>query len=396
MAEDVEIKVKQTAEGNSLAQAGAQVEALRKRIEDLRKAADAYGQKGLVGAEQTARQDARALERDLAALTRQRAQGEKEITQERRQQDAVARAQGGGGGGGLAIGARGVLRAAAVGQLIEAIVTDAFERGGIQNRVAARVASGNRQVGLLGTFRGSDSAAFGQAEGLRAEIFQRENDRPELARRKKQGIFDSAISGGSYGAGIGFVAGSAVPGVGNVLGAGIGFGIGAVTGGIKGYLSGDRAEKENLEQKKAAEAQLKATDEKNRELFKIGTGQDIAQQRAQIAGRYQEALAIGQASAAYKRYQEVRSRLPDSTPEDKKESDRIAKEAADLTIQESARQQTRAASGAIGARTSGAASARWAGIASGQAGINGDEARNILKQIHGKMDDVRDKDFTKR
>jgi hypothetical protein len=374
---EIQINVKQTSSGDAL-------DATRRKIEELKKAAASYEEKGMTTAAGSARSEARSLERDLARDARERAQSEREITRQRREQDAVARA-GGGAGGFRALATIG--QAAAIGQLVEASVVHVLERQGIANRGAAGRARDARAIGLMGSYRGSASAATADVEAGEAEVFDLEQNRPELARQKKQGIVSGALQGALYGGGAGFFAGSAIPGVGNMAGALAGALIGGVSGGTRGYFAGARAEEENESELSRREGRNDAMREKAREQFARGAGLELAAQPARIEGNYKEAISLEQTAAAFARYTQVRTSLPKGP-----EGDGIARDAAGVSLR--LRQiETMRGLGSLASARDGRANI--AALSSLGRGLGTDEAVTELRRLVGMAEDSRPrKDFT--
>lgn len=178
--QEVEVSIKQTAQGNA-------IEETRRKIEELKRAAAGYDEKGMSTAAGSARAEARGLERDLARDARQRAQAEREIAQSRREQAAVARAEGAGGGGMLG----GLLgRFVSFGGIAAGYASLANFFVGLQDRkdifgasLGGRAQMDAFQRARLSGYRGTSSGLQGQVDSIEEEIASRESRRGELDRR---------------------------------------------------------------------------------------------------------------------------------------------------------------------------------------------------------------------
>ena len=95
MGNEGEVKIHVSADADL-----KQIEAAQARIKELYKAAAVYEDKGITTAAASARADARSLERDVARFTRERAQADRAVTRELREQTVERKA-------GLTVGGRG-------------------------------------------------------------------------------------------------------------------------------------------------------------------------------------------------------------------------------------------------------------------------------------------------
>ncbi len=361
--QDVQINIKSKASGDGFEQT-------RAKIKELYTAAAAYEEGGGPNAKTkagTARADAAKLQSELNRATRETEAAEKSVTREKERQLTVARAQE------IAENrtGRGIARfaqAAAIAQLVESVVVDAMERKGIANRDVASRAVDTRKVGLLRTF-GDAGQAFSESQATAGDIFEREQSRPELQRKKRQGVLEGALQGLGYGAGVGFVGGTIVPGIGNVVGTIAGAGIGAISGGVRSYFSGSRAEDENEVGIKRLNDRKTEIDKAKAELFARGPGREIERQKELTAGHFQAAVAIRFEQEAYQRYQQLKRQ--GATPAQ-------AQEGADIQLDADARQRQIAfGRGAITARSGNADVARVASLARGAF-----DMRSVKEAVH--------------
>lgn len=370
--QEVEIKVKQTSEGTALADAKKQAEELR-RVGDFRES-----QGDLQGAK-FARQDAARIEKEIATAKREGARADRESAAERRaaaveERKAQSEAK---------LTRNGIVRigaAAGVGAMVESLITDAFERQGIANRAATRVASDARSNALLGTFRGSAEQAFAGAESARQEVFDREENKKELARQKAQGTFsragDYALRGGAAGLLVGGVPGAIAGAVG-----------GAVIGGVMGFMSGKRAEEENLRQQENAQKDEVEKEKKKKELFEQTTGQEIRAQKERIAGHFAEANALTMSQDAFKQYKALR----------KVTDEEGAREAVGLNLREKELGVMRGLGSLAGARDGRANLAALGSLGGGfSTGAAGEKLDRLINVVERGNETSGQKDFTRR
>jgi hypothetical protein len=267
---DVNVRVNQTVQGDGLEQT-------RRKIEELYKAAAAYESRGMGGAAGSARGEAKSLERDLARDARERALSERDIVRSRREQQAVARASGDGGGmlGGMGGRMMGRIASALSIERLASMVVDDIDQtalGGL--RVQAQSRMDQRQLRLMGGFRGSSGGVRSEQDSVETEIAQREGRRPELERQMQSGF----------------------------LGA-----VGRMTGLRIGSLEGARAIKENeeellrLQQKRAALAGMQGSKFEQEEA-----GLGLAAQRERIKGNFEEARTLDVVREGLAKYRSIR------------------------------------------------------------------------------------------
>lgn len=220
MPNEGEVKIHLAVDGDL-----QRIEAAQQKIKELYRAAAVYENKGITTAAASARADARVLERDVARYTRERAQAERVVTREMREQTAERKAGLNVGGRGteamrsaVAIGqdlvhggpqgAAGSLMsagmmggpaamaaavAAAVGAAI--VTTLAKESGldtaqglGIQQRGFMRSYKLGRQAGIFGSSAGLVSDALAATD----EGEERKSKRGEIAERARVKWYDPA------------------------------------------------------------------------------------------------------------------------------------------------------------------------------------------------------------
>jgi len=194
---------------------------------------EALEKAGSMVAAQTAAK-ARVAEEKTAAKTR--VDAEKKATSEMQEQERISkrltmRLGGAAGTAMLAVG----------GELL----TDYFERQGIENRDKASRALTARQLQIQSGARGTSGEVQAEAWDAQDRLAELQAQAPDLERQKKQGIWHTALMRGAQyglaGAGIGMVGG----GIGAVPAGLIGGGIGLVSGAVEGWFNGDRAVTEN-------------------------------------------------------------------------------------------------------------------------------------------------------
>jgi hypothetical protein len=215
MGNDGEVKIHVAADSDL-----SQIEAAQRKIKELYRAAAVYEEKGIGTAASSARADAKSLERDVARFTRERAQAERAVTREMREQTAERKAGVATGGVGRAAalrnavaigqdlaqggpqGAMGGLMnagmaggpaamaaavAAAVGAAIVTTLAKEADRDtaqglGIQREGFMRSYKTGRQAGIFG----SSGALVSSALSATDEIEQRKAMRGEIDERARQ------------------------------------------------------------------------------------------------------------------------------------------------------------------------------------------------------------------
>lgn len=361
MSEEVNIRINETRQGNAVADEARRIEDLKTKIAELNRLEQAYSGKGMSTAASSVRSERAPLERELAQHTKARAAEERAITNEHRQQEAVAKARetrtsrvgnailGGvtsatGGGHGIAGMVPNALMnspvgiAAVVATVIGAVVGGAaFSQQrqlrliGMRDEAAGKVQA--RGFERQSTFEGTAGGLRGQGEDYRDEVVKRRADRERLEEEAKFRLFTPKTW------------------------------LPAITGANRNPII------ENEQAiARAMEGEAKAK-EMSREKFKAEGGLEIEQQRARAEGRYKEAIAIDQASQALKRYKELRAGGA---------TEAEAKEGAALTLRQKEIDVQRGLGSLAGARDG---RGNLAALASLGSGFSNGEATGRLDQL---------------
>lgn len=299
----------------------------------------------LVGAQTVAKQRAA----DEKAAVKERIAGEREVNRELQNQENTRRRMLVKLGGAAATGA-----VAIGGELL----TDYFERAGIENRDKAARAMNARQLQIQSGVRGTSGQVQGEAWAAQDRLAALEANTPEVERKAKQGIWETALKRGAQGAAGGAAVGALGAGIGAIPGSIVGGGIGVAAGALEGWLSSDRSISENdkakaLERKKAQDAQQLATKKALEE--ETGLEIDAIHQRSKrtLSG-IRAAQVDDLARVGMQKYRQLRNA---GVPENE------AKEAAmESTATDLRNKQIAAASGLVDARSGAgdiAAAARW-------------------------------------
>jgi hypothetical protein len=185
-------------------------------------------------------------------------------------------------------------------------------------------------------------------------------ERPQLESDQKYDTLRSAGQGAAWGAGIGAAVGSVVPVVGTAVGALLGGAIGAAAQGVPAWLQGRHKVKAS-EQEEAAEAHraglLQEMAPRQFMEQEGGLQMDRLRQRAKRSLEGSRAAFVDDMAEQWLgTYRDIYNRTAGN--------DAMAKEMADLTVQNSLRdRQATAGAGLVDAKTGGAgiaAAATWA------------------------------------
>jgi len=356
MGNDGEVKIHVSADGDL-----KKIEDAQKRIEQLNKAATAYESNtklDMGGAAQSARSEARGLERDVARWTKERAQAEKLVTREMQEQGAMQKA----GMGRNLITMRSLTSAgigALAGDIFSSVIDQFAASETLGNRRTATESKNQRQFGILNSIRGTSGEMVADSYATEDRIAERKRERPQLETDQKFNTWKSAGEGAAWGAGIGAAVGSIVPVLGTAVGAGIGAAVGAAVKGGPAYLQGKNKLKQSDQDQAQDEEKLKKSNAEASKKFmreEGGLQRDALQQRSKrtLEGS-RAAFADDMANEWLKTYRDIYSKTKDRG---------IAKEMADLTVQNELRdRQANAGAGLVDARSGGAgiaAAAQWA------------------------------------
>lgn len=296
--EEVNVRVRQTGEGNALDAAAAKIDALKARIEELNRLEKTYNEKGITSAAASVRSERAPLEREMRGMQRQEMEHERSVTRERQSRQAIESARaarlqrfgnaavdmagtaaGGGGMGGmlptgLMSNPAGI--AAAVAVVVGTAVARSLGEASYQRRLgemddtAARKVDERRLFRLSG-FEGSAGGARSAAEGSRDETIKLRAEREKLeeeakAKWHKPSTWMPALLG---------------------------------------------TNREAINRNEEAIARSMGNEAKERELtktkFTTEGALELEQQRARVEGRYKEAIAIDMAAQAIKRYKDLRT-----------------------------------------------------------------------------------------
>jgi len=355
MADEVKIHVGADAD---VTPAEKKIDDLQKRIERLHRAADAYEAKGgMETAAKSARSDARDLEREVARMTKERASAEKAVTGEMKEQDALQKA----GIGRHLITMRSLTSAglgALAGDVFSSVVDQLAAQESLGNRRVSTEARNTRQATILNSIRGTSGQAANESWGAEENVAQLKRDRPQLQTDAKFNTLKSVAEGAAWGGGLGAGIGSIVPGLGTGVGMFVGAGVGALVKGVPAYMQGQNRLKQNEQDQAQEEERGKKLGDLAPKLFmeqEGGLELDKLRQRSKrtMAGS-REAFADEMAEEWLKSYREIYNRTKDSG---------IAKEMADLTVQNHLRdKQAQAGAGLVDAKSGAgeiAAAAQW-------------------------------------
>jgi hypothetical protein len=186
MGNEGEVKIHLAVDGDL-----QRIEAAQQKIKELYKAAAVYEEKGITTAASSARADARVLERDVARFTRERAQAERAVTRELREQTVERKA-------GLNVGGRGaeaMRSAVALGQdLVHGGPQGAagsLMSAGMMGGPAAMAAAVAAAVGAAIVTTLAKESGLDKAQGL---TIQREGFMRSYKTGRQAGIFGSSGS----------------------------------------------------------------------------------------------------------------------------------------------------------------------------------------------------------
>lgn len=336
------------------------IEATQKKIQDLHKAATAYESKGMDTAASSARADARGLERDVARFTRERAAEEKRVTGELREQEALRKA--GVRQQSQIIGMLGRLGMGAIGaEIASSIVDQLAANESLGNRGVATEARNKRQHTILNSIRGTSGQVASEAWSAEDNVAHLKHERPQLETDAKYGTLRAAGEGALWGGGIGATIGSFVlPGVGTAIGAGVGATAGAAIRGIPAYFQGQNRINQSEQDQKQEEERAAKLSELAPKLF---MEQEGGLQMGALRGRSKRSLE-GQREAFVNEMSEQWLGVYRDIYNRTKGNDGMAKEMADMTVENALRdRQAQAGAGLVDAKTGAggvAAAAQWA------------------------------------
>lgn len=315
---------------------------------------------------------AKALAAEERAATRQRKTDEQMVTRELREQEAMRRAGITAMRAGLSV-AGGALIGNVLPQGVDVIAGEES----IANRRVATAARNQRQAAILNSIRGTSAQVSAEAWAAEDNIAQLERERPQLESDRKYDTAKSGLSGAAIGAGGALALAALLAPVtgGTSLGvlaaiAGTGGLIGGATQGGFAWMDGTRRLKQHDQDKEQEEERAKAMSALAPELFKEQEGGLMmdrlrARSRRSLEGS-REAFVNEFAEQWLGIYRDIYNRT--------KGNDAMAKEVADLTVENNLRdRQAAAGAGLVDARSGGAdiaAAARWAmGSSPGQAEV---------------------------
>ena len=312
---------------------------------------DAYGKASeMVTAQETARKR-EAAER---AAGKARVEAEKTATREMQEQEQISKR--------LTVRLGGIAATGAVA-IGGALLTDYFERQGIQNRDTASRSLNTRQLQIQSGLRGTTTGLQAEEWAAQDQLAELKAQEPELQRKKTQGIWQTALKrGGQFGAagaGLGLLGAGVGAGPGGLIGGGIGL----VTGALEGWMDGRRSLQENTSAQKreadkiAATAALKQKKLPNEEA---GLELDALRERSK---RTQEGFYKAQIDDFKQQYLAEKRRMNNMGMTDPNVQD----EAGRLTVENQIRERQAAVGNSLVDARSGAgdiaAAARWADMA---------------------------------
>ncbi|HEX8312958.1 MAG TPA: hypothetical protein VF614_16660 [Chthoniobacteraceae bacterium] len=375
MAEEVKIVVSQESRGNAISENEQKIQQLKQRMEELNRLETSYAQKGMDSAARSVRSERIPVARELRDLQREershqseRVASERQATREQREQAAITRAKqtrvqrvasavmsetGVGNTGAAGIAMRGLVGASAASPIAMGAIAAALVGAGVLT-VAAKAASvyigqQDKDTALsnkLGEARGAASRGMmrmreygSSGESHSGELSLRE----EIAAKTAHGqtLIDQAQSG---------LRGRVDKFLGTEF-----FTKGITLGGKTLFKpESARAIEENDKERARLQEQLPEQKQLTRDLYSVGAGQEVASQKARVEGRYKEAIAIDMASAAFKRYHELKQ--AGATTDERREG-------ADLTLRQRQLEVMRGLGGLADARTGNAGLASLVSIA---------------------------------
>jgi len=211
-----------------------------------------------------------------------------------------------------------------------------------------------RQMGIMGGWRGTSSEAQAKQFAAEDRIYERQQNRPNLENTVKRNTVDSTLTGAAAGAAVG----SIIPGLGTLIGAALG----GAAGYVKGHMAGNVAMTEDKAAQARDEAERDAAKKLAHEKFSTEEGGlelDAVRQRSKrtMAG-IRAAQVDDMARSGLAEFRRLHGMGA---------SDKEAKEGAMLKTENDLRdKQIASASGLVDARAGAgdiAAAARWSQMA---------------------------------
>ena len=420
--EQITLKIKQETEGNALGDISSKIESLKSKVAELKEQERSLQSHGNTSGAAEAHRAQVSAARELRDLQRERHDHERAITNEARQQEAIAKAQRSqmvtqlgssagemammammGNGGKFARGVMGVTAGIELWQQAREANTRATAApletaalGGALNAEAKRfdraatAATGSSEHGAV--------IDYGE-ESLRQIDDKRRQLKAEIA-----GAGDSNWAAAGKGALNGAMAGAFLGSFLGPIGTAVGGVLGGLGGGAWGYFSDKKAtDSEGAEKQKhiAAlhkhEATQKQEMQKQRAAQKADLGREVETREKLEQGDVRGARVLQDRTTWLREYHRVKAMLKDEPGAEEE-----ARNAADAGVGAAQGSRAMAHASFVDARMSGAASARLAGLAvkevqTGPRNSETGELLSTIKEQHAEAKNAwRFKDFTLR